>query len=310
MRAIEITAFGGPEVLQPRELPEPSPAPGELLIDVEHIEVLFLDTQMRSGWAQSHFPLRPPFVPGTGVAGRVAATGEGSEASIGDLVVAQTGDSGAYAERVVVPSTQVWSVPDGVDPALALAALHDGPLALARLDALGDLTGRRVLITAAAGSLGHWFVPLVRRAGGDVVATAGGPAKVEAVRRLGVADVRDHRHEGWDDGLAPVDVVVDNSGGDTGRRAAALLRSGGFLLNHGAAAGTFSEPTADDATVIGIEPLDDRMDALVRRALEAIRDETVRPVIGSHLPLAEAAAAHRAIEARGVVGKSVLRVRA
>src|SRR5450755_2801379 len=186
MRTVQVTDFGGPEVLQIREVPDPRPGPGQVLIDVDVVEVLFLDTQLRAGWGREFFPMRPPWIPGTGVAGRIIAVGDGVDmALLGVPVVARTGSEGAYAERVAVPADEAFAIPDDLDPAVATSALHDAPLALDRLERAALGSESRVLVTASAGSLGQWFVPLATAAGSFVVGAAGGAAKVAAVAALG-----------------------------------------------------------------------------------------------------------------------------
>lgn len=162
------------------------------------VEVGFLDTRLRSGWGQEYFRMEPPWVPGAGVAGVIAVVGEGvSVARVGTSVATRTGSIGAYAEQVAVPDRQAVAVPAGLDPAVAVAALHDGPLALDRLQRAGLRPGSRVLVTAAAGSLGPWFVPLAKAAGAEVVGAAGGVAKVAAVRALGVDAAVDYLLPHW-----------------------------------------------------------------------------------------------------------------
>lgn len=157
MRRVQVTRFGDPYVLQTADAPDPRPGAGEVLIAVEVIEVLFIDTQLRAGWGQDFFPMRPPWVPGTGVAGTIRAVGDGVQRQrVGTRVIARTGDEGAYAELVVVRSDEAAGIPDGLDSAVAAAALHDAPLALDRLQRARLDATSQVLVTAAAGSLGQW----------------------------------------------------------------------------------------------------------------------------------------------------------
>jgi len=180
---MQVIRFGDPDVLQPRNAPDPQPGLGEVLIAVEVVEVLFIDTQLRAGWGQDFFPMRPPWVPGTGVAGTIRAVGDVVDPQrVGTRVVARTGNEGGYAERVVVASDEAAQIPPGLDPAVATAALHDAVLALDRLERAGLDAASRVLVTAAAGSLGQWFVLLAKQAGAHLVGAAGGAEKTGAVR--------------------------------------------------------------------------------------------------------------------------------
>jgi len=155
MRVVQATKFGGPEVLRVTDVPEPEPGQGEVLVEVEVAEILFLDTQLRAGWGRDFFTIEPPFTPGVGVAGRVVGLGDGVEESWrGASVVASTSAGGqyrggGYAERALAPVTHTHRVPDDVDPTDALAALHDGVMAVSRIERSGLSAGDAALVTAA-----------------------------------------------------------------------------------------------------------------------------------------------------------------
>jgi NADPH2:quinone reductase len=213
---------------------------------------------------------------------------------------------------VVVPADEAVDVPDGLDLAVALAALHDGVLATHRLDRARLRPGSRVLVTAAAGGAGQWFVPLAKAAGATVTATAGGPAKVAAVRALGADTVVDHRAEGWAQQIGgPFDAVFDGAGGEVGRVALARTVDGGFLSAHGAPGGSFGAQGSERGiTVVGVqEPIgDDELRRRIRDGLALLAAGRVRPTVGLRVPLERAAAAHAAMERRTVIGKTVLAV--
>lgn len=320
MRVVRAVGFGGPEVLVAGEAPPPQAEPGEVVVDVSAVEVLFLDTQLRSGWGREYFALEPPYVPGTGVAGTVTSVGQGVDpGQVGRAVVAATGDTGAYAERVAVPAGEASDVPHGVHPATALAALHDAPTALSRLERADIRAGETVLVTAAAGSLGAWLVPLARASGARVVAAARGEAKLKQARAFGADVVVDYSVRGWAgpmrDEAGEIAVVFDGAGGQIGGEAFGVTARGARFFSYGAASGDFARFTADDARRRGVTvvPITDRVSTedrrrLTARALELIAEGTVRPVIGQSVSLERAAEAHFEIEARRVVGKTVLRV--
>ena len=289
-------------------------------MDVEVVEVIFLDTQMRRGWARDYFPLRPPFVPGTGVAGTVASVGAGVEPGwVGRRVVARTGDSGAYVERFAAPLENVFEVPDALGLESAVAALHDGPTALSRLERADIRAGERVLVTAAAGSLGGWFVPLAKAAGAQVIAAARGKDKLVLASEHGADVLVDYSQPSWvaqvreATGGAGVEVVFDGVGGEIGRSAFEVTSPGGRFFAYGSASGSFADFRPDEAeqrqvSVVGIDdrvgPADLRR--LTERALALIADGSIRPVIGQTFPFEEAAAAHTLIEDRKAVGKTLL----
>jgi NADPH2:quinone reductase len=212
---------------------------------------------------------------------------------------------GGYAELAVAPTDMVFDVPAAVSSADALAALHDGMMAFSRLGEVRP--GDRVLVTAAAGGIGVWLVPLLRAAGATVIAAARGADKLDLARSRGAHTVVDYSEPGWADGLGVMDVVFDGAGGTLGTAALAITAPGGRFHAYGAAAGDFPA-RRDDVETFGIEtPVDWR--AATTRALEALADGTVAPVIGQTVPLAHAAVAHAAIEARTVLGKTLLEVR-
>ncbi len=191
MRVVQATRFGGPEVLELREQPDLVAGPGRVVIDVYAAEILFLDTQLRRGWGREYFKVQPPYVPDAGVAGVVSSVGEGVDAGwIGRRVVAGTGKrgeyaGGGYAEQAAVPAGEVFRVPEGLDMGKALAALHDGRMALSQAEKAAIAPGQWVLVSAAGGSLGVWLVPLARAAGARVIAAARGRTQVEARQRVG-----------------------------------------------------------------------------------------------------------------------------
>jgi len=311
MKTVQVTRFGDLDVLQTRDAPDPWPGAGEVLIAVEVVEVLFLDTQLRAGWGQDFFPMRPPWVPGTGVAGTIRAVGDGVERQrVGTQVIARTGNEGAYAELVVVQSDEATGIPHGLDSAVATAALHDAALALDRLERAELDAGSRVLVTAAAGSRGQWLVPLAKETGAHVVGAAGGAAKTDAVHALGADLAVDYREPGWADAAGgPFNVVFDGAGGQIGRIALRLTADRGTFFGHGAASGDFAPIESERAiTTIGVDVQLDEATwrRHTRSGLELLAAGRVTPIIGQRVPLAKAADAHEAMARRTVIGKSVL----
>src|SRR6266511_1915206 len=152
MRVVEVTRFGGPEVLVPTEAADPVAAPGQVVVDVSAADVLFVETRIRRGGGGRYFDVTPPYVPGGGVAGRVRSVGEGVDPGwVGRPVVTSTAERGGYAEQVAVPSEGLIPVPDGVDLREAAALLHDGNTAFGPLEGTGIEAGEWVLVTTARG---------------------------------------------------------------------------------------------------------------------------------------------------------------
>jgi NADPH2:quinone reductase len=324
MRVVRLTRFGGPEVLEPGEAPDPVPGPGKMMLDVAVAEVLFLDTQLRAGWGREYFELPLPFVLGQGVGGVVAAVGDGVHGSwVGRTVIAgmsRAGEynGGGYAERAVVAADAAIAVPKGVELRDAIAALHDGLMGVSRLERAELKPGDVVLVTAAGGSIGAWLVPLAARAASTVIAAARGEPKLALVRERGASITVDYSQDGWTEAVRAeidgrdVDVVFDGTGGRTGAEAFELTARGSRFFSYGAASGAFAgiEAQAErrGVRVVGINehisPAQQRRYA--EAALARLAAGEIRPVIGQVVPLERAADAHAAIEARTVAGKTLL----
>lgn len=323
VRTIVVTCFGGPEVLKLRERPDPVAGPGQVVVDVAAIPLLWLDTALRSGKGRDWFPVKPPYVPGSGVAGTVSATGAGVKADwVGRRVVTNTGQTGSYAERVAVPADGLVLIPDELTTVTAAALLTDGRTALGILNAVSMTAGTPVLITGAAGGMGLLLAQLATARGARVVGAARGEAKLAAIRAQGAVAAIDYSQPDWPGsvlialgGDRPA-VVLDGVGGEIGRAAFAITAKDGLFSAHGAASGDFA-PLDEDAalrrgiTVRGIADVQfspEEGDRRLRDVLAQAAAGRVAPVIGRTYPLEHAAEAHRRIEAREVIGKSLLLV--
>jgi NADPH2:quinone reductase len=175
MRAVQISSFGGPEVLELVDLDKPVPGDGEVLIRVTRAGINYADTHSRS----DSYLVSPdlPYVPGGEVVGVREDTGE--------RVVALSGNGG-YAEYVVAPESLCWPVPAGVDDGSAVALLVQGITAWHLINTCGRVQpGETVVVHAAAGGVGSLAVQLARRAGAHVIATASTEPKRELALELG-----------------------------------------------------------------------------------------------------------------------------
>lgn len=163
MRRVPVSTFGPPEVLESRREPDPEPGPGEVAVAVAACDVLWLETMIRAGHAPEGMAPQLPYVPGNGVAGRVAELGAGVDRSWENAeVVAHTGNQGGYADRVVLATSALSPIPPGVQAATAAAVLHDGPTALRLFDVTQVTNGDAVLVVGASGGLGQLSVQLAR----------------------------------------------------------------------------------------------------------------------------------------------------
>jgi NADPH:quinone reductase len=320
VQAVVIDEFGPPEVLRLREVADPELGRGDALIEVDFANVTFVETQIRSGRAPraSMLPQLPAIL-GNGVGGTVVAIGaEVAGDVLGARVLATTGGTGGYAQRASVPAAALISIPGDVATSDAVALLADGRTAVALIDRAGVRPGDTVLVEAAAGGVGSLLVQLAKRAGARVVAAAGGEDKLEVARALGADVGVDYRRASWTDEIGSsvdgrgVDVVFDGVGGSIGRDAFRLLGRGGRLCSFGMASGSFATISDEDLGDRGVTRLrgavaDPReIVELTARALSGAAAGELRAVIGQTRPLANAAEAHRAIEARRAIGKTLL----
>ncbi|GAA3611523.1 zinc-binding dehydrogenase [Kineosporia mesophila] len=326
MRAVQITEFGGPEVLRVTDLDEPTPGTGELLVEVDSAGVNYADTHQ----AEDSYLVRQtlPFVPGSEVVGRVVA-GEGLP--IGSRVLGLTSGGGGYAERVVVASSLAFPLKDDLTDAQALALLVHGTTAWHLLRRSAELRGgETVVIHAAAGGVGTMAVQLARAWGaGRIVATASGPAKCELARSLGAHvaldisttttpdEVRDALLAANDGQGA--DVVLEMTGGHVFDGSLAALRPLGRIAVFGLASKVDPAPVRvqklmrRSLTLTGFWlPHAVAQPGLLAGALEEMRSMVragvLSPVLGGSYPLAEAARAHEDLRSRRSTGKLVLDV--
>ena len=324
MRAVVIEEFGPAEVLGLREVLNPPVGPDEVLVEVEFSSVTFVETQIRRGHAPDPSMLpRLPVILGNGVGGAIVAVGEDvGQNLLGARVVSSTGGTGGYAELASVPAAAIIPVPDGVAMSDAVALLADGRTAIALSERAEIRPGETVIVEAAAGGVGSLLVQLAKRAGANVIAAAGGAHKLELARALGADVAVDYRRPSWTAevaaavGPSAVDVAFDGVGGRVGREAFELLARGGRLSRFGMASGSFApisehDLKSHDVTALprgAAEP--GEMARLSATALGMAAAGELRPVIGQKVPLEDAADAHRAIEARATIGKTLLTTQA
>jgi NADPH:quinone reductase len=320
MRAIVVTRNGGPEVLEPRDEPDPQPASGQLLVDVEAIGVNFRDIYEREGVGS--YAGDPPFVAGAEGSGTVAAVGDGaSEFSIGDRV-AWVAAPGSYAERVVVDEDKAVPVPDGVSMEVAAAALLQGMTAqYLATDTYPVQPRDPVLVHAAAGGVGLLLTQIVKLRDGRVIATTGSSEKAALARGAGADHVIGYENFAEEArelaGRAGVAVVYDGIGQATFDQSLAALRPRGYMVLYGAASGQV--PPVDPQrlhaggslflTRPGLPHYTATRHELLSRAAEVfgwIADRRLDVRIGARYPLEEARRAQEDLAGRKTTGKVLL----
>jgi putative PIG3 family NAD(P)H quinone oxidoreductase len=322
MRAIEIAQPGGPEVLRLVERPVPTAGPGEVLVRVEAAGVNRPDILQRLG--QYPPPAGVSDLPGLEIAGTVVAVGpEVSRWREGDTVCALVA-GGGYAEFCVAPAPQALPLPHGFRPRDAAAIPETFFTVWTNLLDRGRLTeGETVLVHGGSSGIGTTAIQLARAFGATVLATAGSEAKCAACERLGArtinyrtADFVQVVREAT--GSRGVDIILDIVGGDYLQRNIECLAMHGRLIQIGLLGSSRAEinlrPVMQKRLTITGSTLRTRSvdeKGAIARALEArvwplLASRQVAPVIDRTLPLADAAEAHRLLEAGEVVGKIVL----
>ena len=319
MRAIVVTEFGGPEVLELRDEPAPQPGPVQLLVNVEVAGVNFRDIYEREG----RYGGAPPLIAGAEGAGRVAAVGsDGSEFSAGERVV-WSASPGSYADQTVVDAARAVPVPDGISTELAAAALLQGMTAhYLTASTYAVQPGDDVLVHAAAGGVGLLLTQMVKLRGGRVIATTSTDEKAELARGAGADEVVGY--EGFAErareltGGEGVHVVYDGIGKTTFADSLASLRPRGFMVLYGAASG---QPDPVEIALVQAGSLfltrpqlhhyTASRDELLRRAGDVfswIADGKLDVRIGARYPLKEARRAQEDLAARRTTGKLLLTV--
>jgi NADPH:quinone reductase len=301
MRVCEVTEFGEPEVLRASERPWPTPAPGEVLVEIAATAVNPTDLAARTGLHRRRMPdLEPPFVPGWDIAGFVTDPGDSSYAP-GDPVVGMIpwiqagGRIGAYAQAAAVDPA--WLAPRApeLDPIIAATIPLNTLTARQGLDLLAVPAGATILITGASGAVGGFATQLAASAGLRVIAMASSGDE-QWVAGLGADEVipRDVDFAG----LAPVDALFDAV--PIGARAAVAVRDGGAAL--------FTRGVTDvDRERIRVETPLAHPDAVALTALvELAQRGQLLTRVAAVFDLADAAQAHRLAERGGQRGKFVL----
>jgi NADPH:quinone reductase len=329
MKAIAVTSFGGPEVLQLREFPDPQPGPGQVVIRVAYAGVNFAEIMGRRG---DYHNSSLPFIPGLEVSGHIHSLGEGVEGfSIGQSVAALT-ITGGYAEFVVVSAA--LTVPldvngegtQQVDLRTAAGFPTIVPTAVALLSEVARIReGESVLIHAAAGGVGIVAAQIARLLhAGPIIGTVSSEDKVEYARSFGYDHVIVREYFASKvmelTGKRGVDVILESIGGRVLMQSMDVLAPLGRLVFMGNASGSNDVPQSSQMLRIknkgilgfSISRLSQqdpqRATQIMRRALQYVANGQVRIDITEVLPLSQVGEAHRRIESRQSTGKLLLQV--
>ncbi len=319
MKAVQITEFGGPEVMKYQDLPDPTPGDGQALLEIQAVGVNFTDTYSRSGVN----PPSLPWVVGVEGAGVVRGVGSGvTEVKEGDSVV-YCSIPGSYAEQAVVPASRVIKLPEGLDAKAGAAVMLQGMTAHYLCHSTYPVQrGDKVLIHAGAGGVGLLLIQMVKRLGGYVFATVSTEAKAELAKGAGADQVILYTQQDFaaeisqaTDG-AGVQVVYDAVGQTTFDKSVSSLARRGYLVLYGAASGPvppvdprvlgngskyLTRPGLGDYTVSRQE-----LEQRAGDVLGWVKSGELKLRVEHVMALSEAAEAHRQLESRATTGKVVL----
>lgn len=325
MRAVFADGAGGPEVLVVRDLPDPEPGPGEVVLEVVAAGLNRADLLQRQGF----YPPPPGAsdVLGMECSGTVAAVGEGVEGwSVGDQACALL-SAGGYASHVAVPAGQLMPVPAGVDLVQAAALPEVACTVWSNVFMLAHLAPDEVLLVhGGAGGIGSFAIQLASAAGARVLTTAGTPEKRDFCVSLGAERAIDYKDEDFVEVVKEVtdghgaDVVLDNMGASYLQRNVAALATEGRLVVIGMQGGTKGELDLNAllrkrgavlATTLRARPAEEKAAicaSVVEHVWPLVADGAVRPVVEGTVPLDEVRRAHELMESGSHTGKILLTV--
>jgi len=324
MKAIRYHSMGGPEVLVWEDVEKPSPASGEVLVRIHVVGVNFADTLLRRGGYVT--PPSLPETPGFEGAGVVEEVGAGVDSELAGRRVAFRGQR-CYAEYATVPAQGLIALPDQISFEVGAAFPLQGLTAYHLLYTMDHVRpGMTVLVHAAAGGVGLLLIQMAKQAGARVLGTTSTPEKANLVRQFGADEVILYTQTDFGGRVKEltenrgVDLVLDSVGRATFAGSLQSLAPFGHLIVYGAASGV-----PEKLNVIGtLMQKSLKVSAFwlfttlqapevaergVRQVVDWVVSGKLRIHIGLKLPLAEAANAHRKMEARDTVGKILLMVR-
>jgi NADPH:quinone reductase-like Zn-dependent oxidoreductase len=307
MKAAYIEQFGGPEVIKYGDLPDPSPGPGQIVVDVFAASVNGADWKVRA----NHYGKAAPFplILGRDFSGVVSAVGAGvTDLHVGDEVfgVLETGREGAYAEKIAIPAAIVAKKPAAMSHVDAAALALTGLTAIRSIeDSLKLKSGETILIQGGAGGVASFAIQLAKHLGARVITTASA-ANVPYLREIGADEVIDYNATDFTKAVSNVDAVFETVGDEVATQSFAVLKPGGraaFI-----ASGT-KAPTPERTDVTALRPIASRDRPVLERVAALYQAGVIRKPEVKLYDLSQAAEAHRVSEGRHLRGKLVFKVR-
>ena len=311
MKAIQISAFGGPEVMQYVDLPDPIAAESEIVLEVTAVGINYADTHQTENSYLS--PQTLPLVPGIEVTG--IHEGKRYLASV---------SSGGYAQKAIAQKAALIPIPDQVTDQEALCMLVQGSTAWHLLRTMGSVRpGQTVVVHAAAGGVGTIAIQLAKLWGARVIAVTSTQSKIDLAKSLGADEVVDAHEPELSKALRAanggrgVDLILEMVGGTTFDQSLLALGNFGKLITFGMASRTAPTPIHPGSLMHGSKTVSgfwlancfgkkELMSDVITELFELVADGKLRPIIGATYPLSKAADAHRAMLARATTGKIAL----
>ena len=310
MKAIQITKFGGPEVMQYTDLPDPTAGAHEVILDVTAIGINYSDTHKTENTYL--FPQKLPMVPGIEAVGLYNGNRY--------LAIAS---SGGYAQKVIAHKSVLFPIPDTVTDQQALCILIQGTTAWHLLKTMGNIQkDQSVVVHAAAGGVGTIAIQLAKMWGAKVIAVTSSEEKAELAKSLGADIVIDANNKEIaklirQASSGGADLILEMVGGKTFDQSLLALNAFGKLITFGMASGTAPTPINHRALMYGSKTVSgfwlancfgkkEMLDDIVKELFQLVTDGKLKPVIGSTFPLSQAEDAHRLMIDRKSVGKIVL----
>jgi NADPH:quinone reductase-like Zn-dependent oxidoreductase len=307
MKAIQLDAYGGPEVLQLRNVIDPVAGDGELVVDIYAASVNPVDWKIRNGARKENLELNFPYTPGIDFSGVVRAAADGvTEFGAGDEVYGVTPQTqqGTYADAIAVDASLVARKPPSLSHVDSAALALVGATAIVSLDTVSLASGETVLIHAAAGGVGGFAVQYAKHLGATVYATASAHNH-DYVRDLGADKVIDYASEDFTQAVPLCDVVFDTMGGKVHEQSFAVLKPGGRLAYVAAPPADFSPP----GNVTVKRPAVTRDPRHLDRISDLCAAGAIRPMDVKEMALADAVEAHKLSAEGHVRGKLVFKIR-
>jgi NADPH:quinone reductase-like Zn-dependent oxidoreductase len=308
MKAAFFEKFGGPDVLQYGDVPDPVAAAGEAVVDVHAASVNAADWKFRGGEYARHAETRFPQIPGRDFSGVISAVGDGVDLKVGDAVfgVLAGGKEGTYCEKIAINAAIIGKKPANLSHVDAAALALTGLTAIDSIENTLKLKrGETILIQGGAGGVAGFAIQFAKYLGARVITTTSA-ANMDYVRSLGADQVIDYTTQNFTRVVSGCDAVFDTVGGDVAQQSFAVLKPGGraAFIASGAQA-----PKPDRSDVTALRPPVPRSRQAMDRIAELYAAKAIRPPEVKLYRLSQAAEAHRLSQGRHFRGKLVFAVR-